>query len=246
MITERFLRDVARHEMTIVRDDGLYRHVRFRNPSSIEMHFDLVTWPGYLAYTGDMGAYVFQRTRDMFDFFRRADHSYQIDLHYWAEKCEASDTRSSGGGIRRFSHDAFRRRVRAWVRDFAHDTISTLRVQHAIARAMGVKALRELRQAVKDDILDGDDNEVRAYDAVSGFTFPNAGAQDDNWRRYFGREFTFEFDDFWEVDCKEYTPRFQWCCHALAWGIHQYDQAKLASAHDTRTLDLFDGAAMKG
>ena len=87
---DRFLRDIAQHQMTILRDDGVYRHLRFQVPGTPHRQFDLVTWPGYLAYTGDMGAYVFTRVHDMFKFFRRELQSYDMDMHYWAEKCEAA------------------------------------------------------------------------------------------------------------------------------------------------------------
>lgn len=30
---ERFLKDVAQHEMTVLRDDGVSRHLRFQNPA---------------------------------------------------------------------------------------------------------------------------------------------------------------------------------------------------------------------
>lgn len=67
---QRFLNDVANHEMIIIRDDGVNRHVRFKRPNSSCMYFDLITWPGHLCYTGDMGSYVFRRLEDMFEFFR--------------------------------------------------------------------------------------------------------------------------------------------------------------------------------
>ena len=87
-----FLKDVAAHEMEILRDDGVYRHIRFKKPGTWCMHFDLVTWPGYLAYSGDMGCYVFSRLNDMFEFFR-TDREYLqrdgrqlcINLCYWSE-----------------------------------------------------------------------------------------------------------------------------------------------------------------
>lgn len=54
----------------MLHEDGIYRHIRFRQPGTMCMHFDLITWPGYLCYTGDMGTYVFTRLADMFEFFR--------------------------------------------------------------------------------------------------------------------------------------------------------------------------------
>ena len=40
--------------MSIERDDGLYRHLRFKSSGTNTYYFDLVTWPGYLTVTGDM------------------------------------------------------------------------------------------------------------------------------------------------------------------------------------------------
>lgn len=87
---EHFPANVAEHEMTVMLDSGLYRHIRFKKPGTRMYYFDLTTWPGFLAITGDMGSYVFSRLEDMFQFFRiRTGGS--IDYRYWAEKCEASD-----------------------------------------------------------------------------------------------------------------------------------------------------------
>ena len=46
---ERFQADVARHGMTVLRDDGLYRHLRFRRPDCSAYWFDLLTAPGIIA-----------------------------------------------------------------------------------------------------------------------------------------------------------------------------------------------------
>lgn len=83
---ERFLRDVAKHEMTVIRDDGVHRHIRFKQPDSGMMFFDLITWPGFLCYCGDMGTYVFQRTQDMFGFFRKNGRLDGIDRRYWPKR----------------------------------------------------------------------------------------------------------------------------------------------------------------
>lgn len=73
LTVERFLQDVADHKMTVVMDNGVYRHLRFANSDSklaFNQWFDIVTWPGFLAYSGDMGCFVFSRLKDMFEFFR--------------------------------------------------------------------------------------------------------------------------------------------------------------------------------
>lgn len=95
MTTERehaeecFPRDTSKHEMTVLHDDGLYRHLRFARPGTNNMSFNIVTWPGYLAYSGDMGDYMFTRLTDMFDFFR----GDRINPGYWGEKLVAGEAK---------------------------------------------------------------------------------------------------------------------------------------------------------
>lgn len=114
---DRFKADIGKHEMRILREDGVARHVRFQRPGTMCMHFDLITWPGYLCYTGDMGTYVFKRLEDMFQFFRRADDE-RIDYRYWAEKVEASD---KCDGIKEFTQEKFRAVVLDWFENLSHE-----------------------------------------------------------------------------------------------------------------------------
>ena len=113
---ERFLKDVAQHEMTVVRDDGVSRHLWFQKPGTYNMHFDLITWPGYLCYTGDMGTYVFTRLADMFEFFRT--EGLRINPGYWGEKLQAIDRCD---GYRKWSKHKFEQLIRddfdEWVED---------------------------------------------------------------------------------------------------------------------------------
>ncbi|SQC93443.1 Uncharacterised protein [Cedecea neteri] len=93
-----FLRDVALHTLQIHRDDGLYRHLRFKRPGTNAYYFDIVTWPGYLTITGDMGTWTFSRVSDMFNFFMDSHFghraSFVINPGYWSEKFEAGAGRS--------------------------------------------------------------------------------------------------------------------------------------------------------
>ena len=57
----RFLPDVAEHKLTVLHDEGLYRHLRFQKPGTGFYWFDLITWPGNLAFKGDMGGFMFAR-----------------------------------------------------------------------------------------------------------------------------------------------------------------------------------------
>lgn len=107
---EVFLRDVGLHRMVIKRDEGLYRHLSFRQSASASwnMWFDLVTWPGVLTIHGDMGTWTFARVEDMFTFFR--DDKLRVNKSYWAEKLQHG---ASGGRdeARVFSDDLFKERL---------------------------------------------------------------------------------------------------------------------------------------
>lgn len=87
---EQFLEDVKDHRLTIIKDDGLYRHLRFKQPGTSNMFFDIVTWPGYLAYTGDMGSFVFTRIEDMLGFFRSKRGELGINTGYWGRRSSRS------------------------------------------------------------------------------------------------------------------------------------------------------------
>lgn len=89
-IEHRFKKDVATHQMKVLQDDGLHKHLEFTRPETYSHHFSITTWPGYLCISGDMGHYLFSRVEDMLGFFRsdRGD----INPHYWAEKVKASSS----------------------------------------------------------------------------------------------------------------------------------------------------------
>lgn len=76
----------AAHALTVVCEDGLYRHWRCQAPGTYVYGFDVVTWPGYLCVCGDIGTWVFSRVRDMLEFFE-SDHG-GINPQYWAEKLQ--------------------------------------------------------------------------------------------------------------------------------------------------------------
>lgn len=82
-----FLNDVKNHELIIHKDDGIYRHITLRDPKTINLLFNITTFPDYLVITGDMGTITFSRVDDMFKFFRNDE--LNINPNYWAEKIQA-------------------------------------------------------------------------------------------------------------------------------------------------------------
>jgi hypothetical protein len=160
---ETFQRDVAEHELRILHDDGIYRHVQGRRKSgSSAMHFNVVTFPGYLAYTGDCGAFTFWRTTDMFTFFRTKDPS-QINPHYWAQKLEA--TRRTDG-FKEFSHESLTSHCWDYMRQFQGD--------------FDAKKRGEIGQAIIDEVLCADSLED-AHERLRDFEVDGEQFFSDSW-----------------------------------------------------------------
>lgn len=207
---ERFLKDVAGHKMQILQDAGVYRHVRFKQPDTSAMYFDLITWPGYLCYTGDMGTYVVTRIHDMFEFFCKDKENCEhikINPGYWSEKVEGVDRWSP---IKEFSHQKFSRVVMQdlvyWIRNNAHQTTKEER--------------RELWDRVVDEIINA---EGQQRQEIAVYEFNHCVNKEVGY---------FSFDDFFEHSVDEYSLRFLWCCYAIAWGIQKYYTGKKDSANE--------------
>lgn len=207
-----FVKDVQHHVMTIALDDGVRRHLAFRDsrPEQSWLHwFEVVTWPGALCIRGDCGTYVFSRTNDMFQFFRHdcRDGGLYINDGYWAEKLIASDCHGrNGDGVMRFDPDEF------------CDAVKRRYVEHVRGSMAGMPDERKaLRQALEDEVLACADS--GEHDAMRA-----AGEFEHDGFRLTGH--------FWE-DCRAYTVQFIWSLYAISWAIQQYDRrddAKSAAA----------------
>ena len=191
IVAARFLSDVANHEMTIVKDDGMHRHIRFQQPKTNHLWFDIVTWPGFLCVSGDMGCYVFSRLSDMFEFFRFGSSP---NLSYWGEKVQAVDRQCP---VMEYSEDEFRDAVKEAIEQATEDESDSYR--------------KELEREVEEALRYADTTDQRsAISAMMGVVFKGH----------------HPFQDFYEWSCSDYSCRFVWCCHAILWGIQQYDKAK--------------------
>ncbi|MCX4786521.1 hypothetical protein OG369_10085 [Streptomyces sp. NBC_01221] len=115
---ERFKRDTANHSMTVLHEDGLYRHLRFANPERGSFGaFELITWPyNLVAKTGWTFHFDIDATPDMLDLFRNTAFSGEINPSYWQEKVRAGRDEIEG-----FSPDLFEREVKQYVKDAIRD-----------------------------------------------------------------------------------------------------------------------------
>jgi hypothetical protein len=230
-IAERFERETALHEMTVLHDDGLYRHLRFAGPKNSEFWYDLITVPHALIFRGDGESFVFSRLPDMFEFFRST--SGRINLDYWSEKLT-----SDRNAATTYSPDLFERLVKA---EFVN-----------VVRSGDWP--RGLGKAIREEILDSDlwEDESGARHLLSEFEFGAAvrasctcgkfiEARVENWldadtwkRRHesthgashcvtVNRRDGVTFDHAWEWRLREYHWWFTWACHGIVAGIRRYD-----------------------
>lgn len=203
----RFEKDTAEHQMEVLLDNGVYRHLRFKRPGSHSFWFDIVTWPGYLAISGDMSDSMFTRLHDMFEFFRWEDDreepkQLRINPGYWAEKCVAND-----GDKREFRAELFEALVRQRFDEFIDEHRDDDDGEPAWAP--------QLWEELEDEVLQCSDETVaEAIGAMDRFE----PSQDELFAR-------FRFTDAWEYgnELQDYTFHFYWRLYAIAYAVRAYD-----------------------
>lgn len=198
-IAQRFAKDTAGHTIDVRLDiEGPYRHLVCTNNGSNIYRFDIVTYPGYLVISGDMGEWVFSRTRDMFEFFRYS--LGKINPGYWAEKCLAGETRE-------FSEDKFRDVVTEYVRDYFEDDLASF---------------NEVMEAVHEDVFDPvEAHNEEPYSSLNEFEYR---FESEDAVPVDGKNNVFSFTDTFELNFSEYTFHFLWALHAIVWAINGYDR----------------------
>lgn len=238
----RFAAETAQHQMTVLRDDGLYRHVRFMhvapNPETGKPErssfywFDLLTWPGCLTINGDCGTYTFSRIEDMFEFFRGS----RINPMYWAEKVRGEMR------LKRYSTERFRQLVTEYTGEGDEEFPGPAQEWPGLAEAVereifgpesqwNTEYEEGAREALADfafgDTWKGDCPSCDA--AVTGLPEADAHSWASQHRAQAGHRVYpalvegFRFTDTWEWELGDWDWQFLWCCHAIQRGIWQYD-----------------------
>ncbi|MFI5992404.1 hypothetical protein ACIBAC_11205 [Streptomyces sp. NPDC051362] len=240
-IAAHFAADFAEAKLTSQREDGLFRHIEFSAPKSMN-RLTVITWPHNLLVAGSHGSYHFQRWGDpegeILDMFR--EHSPIQRLTYWANKLAANGRDS----VREYDQNRLVRQVK-----------------DEVAEAVREGAPRGLRAAVRERILEDDllaSKDVAmqlVYDFEHGVTYRaecSCGAFKDHddqgdaygWefgehrRRLSGGLHTvkvreiggFAFSDIGDWPIHKLNYHFVYQCHAIVWAIAQYDAALKAVA----------------
>lgn len=194
VIAARFISETRGHEMTVLHDDGMYRHLRFNNPKSGLYWYEITTTPGQLVFSGDGESFVFRVAPDMFEMIRRSAESGGINAQYWAEKCMTGNARSYSR--QRFEESAWKQ------------------VADAEPQYPG------LRDDVKEEIFDSPmfdvDYESAALMAVLGYEYHQTNGPS-------GNRTPFRFKHIHEWDLQDFDWWFLFACHAISDAIVKYD-----------------------
>ena len=195
---ENFLEEVKNHELIVIKDEGLYRHIRFKSPETLNYYFDILTWKGYLCITGDIGTYVFSRVDDMFYFFVDENDvdltNLKINTGYWAEKCVSESV--FGNGIRQFSIDNFKESIK---QAFESETYE-----------WDEKIKKEAWEEV-DNYFSWCDDEYSCVEYLRHFKPIEIDS-----------EHKICFNDWWEWNFEEKTHNYILCLYAIVWSIKKY------------------------
>ena len=169
-IAARFARDTAGHQMTVLHEDGLYRHLRFEGstPSS-RYPFELITWPYNLVVkAGWTFHFDIDTTPDMFVLFRKTALTGHINPGYWSEKVRAGRDEIEG-----FDPDIFEQQVK----------------QHVVEAIRNGDAPRGIGAEVTRDIFEWGDisHEAGARKELEDFSY-------EGWS--FGETWEWNFCDY--------------------------------------------------
>lgn len=193
-----FAAEMVDADVCVLLNHGLYRHLQCQPQGVLGRPFDLMTWPGRLCISGDMGTYVFEGPLldDLFAFFRTGRGT--VNLDYWATKLISQDVPV---GYQAYAPAKFRAAIHEYLADW---------LEAPSEEPLTDTEITELRDCVAADVLSwAGDGELDAYRAARDFV----------WRAESGI-----FAGFEETNLREYTTQFVWSCHAIAWAIAAWDR----------------------
>jgi hypothetical protein len=239
---KRFVRETADHKMAVLHDDGLYRHLRFSSPKNPFYWFDLITTPWVFLFRGDGESFVFTATEDMLGWFFRnsqgAGDSTHIQPDHWSSKL-ASDRDS----VKEFSQERFDMEAAEYLEqveeDFPGVTAAWIEFTTGVTAEHSTEYKETAQWAVSN--FEFGELEIKVSCSCGAEIDPMTPTQASAWSAHHERDndssheltrkrlepFAFEGTEEWLT--RDFGWWFLWACHAIVWGIRQYDAAKLVA-----------------
>ena len=202
-IKERFKNDISKHEIEIIINQGLNRHLRFKRPGSYQYWFEIVTGKGFLLIRGDMGSFSFSRIEDMFNFFKieKNDWNYGKDLPinpgYWGQKLESVCKRD---GHVEFSVEQFNDMVMHCYNEFIENN------------DIEDEDKEVLLEDLENNLIGSPGNIHEAYNLATDFSCFDVD------------DFKIDHENFYDRSFEDFTYHYIWCLYAIVWGIEKYDE----------------------
>jgi len=197
----RFKVETKNHKMKVLRNDGIYRHLRFMNPASSSYWFEIHTGPHFLLFRGDGDSYVFSNSdRDMFRSFRDSNP----DPGYWTQKLSSSEQ------AEKWDHDVFQEDLAQYITDMVEQDI--VPKEHE----------QRLRDEVELDLMYEDLHSADlAIKALMEFEF----YFEESHQYQQDKTPDFTFDECWEwiARCTQYDWWYLWALHGICWAVKQFD-----------------------
>ena len=206
---QRFGAETGNHKMKVLRNDGVYRHLRFMDPRNSAYWFEIHTGPNFLLFRGDGDSYVFSNgDRDVFRSFRHSIHkdgSLHPDPDYWTQKLSSSEQ------AEKWDQDVFREALEAEITSMVEQEI--VPKEHE----------QRLREEVETELMYEDIHSADlAVKILGDFEF-----YFDETRRYgSGGGGDFAFDECWEwvTKCTEYDWWYLWALHGILYAVREFDR----------------------
>ncbi|MFF3928164.1 hypothetical protein [Streptomyces hirsutus] len=242
-IAARFARNTANQQMTVLHEDGLYRHLRFEGTADSPFSrypFELITWPYNLVVkAGWTFHFDIDATEDMFNLFRKTAFTGEINPGYWSEKVRAGRDEIEG-----YDPELLKGEVASTLAQWMRDDLADRVWQQAKKRGFNPEELdarpslrmwlsrqirpewmtanRELREAVREHFFSdmagyNIEFESEAHQALADFSYRPEG---------YDGPYPYHFADWHEWRLKDYTPGFLHCCHAIRHGVDLWDAAR--------------------
>jgi hypothetical protein len=206
---KRFTSEVRDHKMKVLRNDKVYRHLRFMDPKNSAYWFEIHTGPNFLLFRGDGDSYVFSNgDQDMFRSFRNSigkNGSLHPDPGYWTQKLSSSEQ------AEKWDTDTFQEDLAQYITDMVE--------QDVVPKEHEERLRQEVENHLMYEDLHAADLAIRTL-LEFDFYFNEPDRYDST------KTPDFEFDECyeWITTCTEYDWWYLWALHGICWGIHQFDK----------------------
>lgn len=186
---------LAKYQLEILHEDGLYRHLYCSWPDDPYGHgncsFHVITAPNTVTIYGDwMNAYTLHREPDMLRDFCSVNH---VDYQYWAEKLDMANKHNT---IESVSEELFVQEVSEWLDESGYD--AETRIHY----------LQQIQDAIQFD---------------PAYAHPMAQLLDIKfWETDYSDTNATDIFDYEDTFGEHYTHEWVRTCLALQWAANTY------------------------